>query len=73
MPIDLTPTPDDSKSDNSWALEGYVVAIGPNNKTYIVPEYSLPDLDQIMVSNKKKEELGVTNAQGTVSFYSILI
>ena len=52
---------------------GYVVAIGPNSKTYIVPEYSLPDLDQIMVSNKKKEELGVTNAQGTVSFYSILI
>ena len=73
MPIDLTPTPDDSKSDHSWAPEGYVVAIGPNNKTYIVPEYSLPDLDQIMVSNKKKEELGVTNAQGTVSFYSILI
>ena len=75
MPIDLTPTPDDSKSDNSWVPEGYVVAIGPNNKTYIVPEYFLPDLlvDQIMVSNKKKEELGVTNAQGTVSFYSILI
>ena len=72
MPINLTPTPD-SKSDNSWVLEGYVVAIGPNNKTYIVPEYCLLDLDQIMVSNKKKEELGVTNAQGTVSFYSILI
>lgn len=63
--------PSDSKSDDTWVPEGYVLTIGPNDQKYIVPEYCLPDLDQIVVSDKKKEELRASDAQGTVSFIMI--
>ena len=65
------PNPDttNSQADETWVPYGFVWVIGPNNQMYmyVVPEHCLPDLDQIHLSNKKKDELGVSNAQGTVS------
>ena len=61
------PNTTNSQADETWVPYGFVRVIGPNNQMYVVPEHCLPDLDQIHLSNKKKDELGVSNAQGTVS------
>ena len=53
-----------SQANETWVPDGFVQVIGPDNQMYVVPEL---DLDQIHLSNKKKDELSVSNAQGTVS------
>lgn len=73
MPTPMPNTPSDIQSEDTWVPEGYVLTIGPNNQKYIVPEYCLPDLDQIYLSDKKKEELNASNAEGTVSFFITLL
>ena len=61
------PNTTNSQADETWVPYGFVRVIGPNNQMYVIPEHCLLDLDQIHLSNKKKDELGVSNAQGTVS------
>lgn len=69
MPImPNAPSLDVNPQDDNWIPEGFVLVVGPNNVKYIVPEYSLPDLDQEYLSNKNKEELRANNALGSVSF-----
>ena len=64
-----------SQADETWVPDGFVWLIGANNQMYVIPEHCLPDLDQIHLSNKKKDELSVSNAQGTVSLlkYSLVL
>jgi hypothetical protein len=56
-----------NESDTTWVPDGYVRLEGPGYKTYIVPEFMVPALDQDYHSNKKKDELKVVYAKGTVS------
>jgi hypothetical protein len=55
------------KNDNEWIPDGFVLINGPDNERYVVPEYMVPALHQTFDAKKKKEELDVCNAMGSVS------
>jgi hypothetical protein len=60
------PSSSDSNAD-PWIPEGYVCVVGPDEKEYLLPEFMLPALQQDCEANKKKADLNVSRASGTVS------
>lgn len=52
---------------DSWIPDGYAVVTGPDQKRYVVPEFCIPALHQMFDGYRKKDELGVFKAAGTVS------
>jgi hypothetical protein len=57
-----------NEPENTWVPDGYIRITSPENEeTYIVPEFMVPALEQDYHSIKKKDELKVVYAKGTVS------
>ena len=68
----LKSSPSKNESDQSWIPEGYVTVTAPDGKNYIVPEFMVPTLHQSFEGYRKKVDLGVNNAAGSVSIIFFL-
>ncbi|KAF8799625.1 hypothetical protein BYT27DRAFT_7120018 [Phlegmacium glaucopus] len=53
--------------DNPWIPEGFVTMVGPDDQRYLVPEFMVPGMHQLVQGNQKKKELNVAGASGSVS------
>jgi len=54
----------------SWVPEGYVVVMSPDDQPCMVPEFIVPALQQMFDGYRKKDELEIEKAAGTVcGFY----
>jgi hypothetical protein len=53
----------------AWIPEGYVLLSGPDGKNYIVPDFFVHALDHNLDSYRKKEDLKIERAAGTVSSF----
>jgi hypothetical protein len=63
-----------AEEDANWIPEGYAIILRPDGQRYVVPEFAIPALSQIFDGYRKKVELDVFKAAGTVSpdiFYHI--
>jgi hypothetical protein len=58
--------------DTTWIPEGYVKVVGLNNNCFVVPQFFLPALDQILVGQREKKNLNIEKAAGSVSLYPAL-
>ena len=65
----LQSTPSKNEGDKSWIPEGYVTVAGPDGKDYLVPEFMVPTIHQSFDGYRKKLDLGVQNAAGSVSVF----
>lgn len=65
----LKSTPSKNEGDKTWIPEGYVTTVGPDGKDYLVPEFMVPTLHQSFEAYRKKIDLGVYNAAGSVSLF----
>lgn len=61
-----TQSPTKSKA-NDWLPEGYVVALDPEDREYIVPEFMVPALHQAYAGYRHKKNLNAFGAPGSVS------
>ena len=50
-----------------WIPEGYVLVTGPDEQPYVVPEFCVPALHHIFDGYRKKDQLQVFKASGSVS------
>ena len=55
------------EDDLSWIPEGYVVVRGPDGQRYVVPEFCVSALHQILDGLGEKKKLEVDKFAGTVS------
>jgi len=65
----LKSSPSKNEGDHSWIPEGYVTVAGPDGNNYIVPEFMVPTLHQSFEGYRKKVDLGVNTAAGSVSIF----
>jgi hypothetical protein len=56
-----------SKSEKTWAPEGFVSVVGPDDKEYMVPDFMVPALRQQYQTKKNREDLNAMGGLGTVS------
>jgi hypothetical protein len=66
----LHSTPSKDEDEKSWIPDGYVTVAGRDGKNYIVPEFMVPTLHQSFDGYRKKVDLGIYNAAGSVSLFS---
>ncbi len=46
--------------------------VGSNNECFVVPQFFLPALDQILVGQREKNKINIEKAAGTVSLFPAL-
>ena len=62
-----------SEVDIPWVPEGFVAILGPDNQHYVVPEFMVPALHQILDVNEEKKKIPIGKAAGTVSTFPIFV
>lgn len=70
--LKTSPSKNENEGDKSWIPEGYVTVAGPDGKEYLVPEFMVPTLHQSFEAYRRKVDLGVHIAAGSVSIFFFL-
>jgi hypothetical protein len=65
--MDSTNEPPTVQPHAPWIPEGYVLVTGPDEQPYVVPEFCVPALHHIFDGYRKKDQLQVVKASGSVS------
>lgn len=58
-----------SGADHPWIPEGYVIVAGPDDQSYVVPEFMVPAIHQVNKGHQNKQAVGAFAASGSVSTY----
>jgi hypothetical protein len=56
----------DLGNDNAGIPDGFTVIFGPDGQRYLVPEFLVSDMNQTILGQMQKKDLGVEKASGSV-------
>jgi hypothetical protein len=58
-----------SESNPPWIPEGFVILMGPDDQSYVVPQFFVPSMQHNFDGYREKQKMEVEKAAGTVSLF----